>query len=134
MSQENVEIVRSIIAAHERGDYASADWADPEIEYVIADGPDARVFKGQAAMANAWRAVLSAYRDYSSVIEEIREIDDESVLVLGSFKGGGKASGIGAPEGVRTGAGLYQVRNGKVIRHVLYFDRDRALADLGLKE
>jgi ketosteroid isomerase-like protein len=131
---ENLDLVRSIIAAHERGDYASAEWADPEIEYVIADGPDAGVFKGRAAMAKAWRAVLSAYRDYSNVVEEIREIDDERVLVLGSFRGGGKASGIGAPERIRTGAALYQVRNGKVIRHALYFDRDNALTDLGIKE
>ena len=39
MSQENVEIVRSICAAWDRGDYRSVGWADPEIEFVIVDGP-----------------------------------------------------------------------------------------------
>ena len=29
-------------------------------------------------------------------------------------------------------AGLWQVRSGNVIRHVVYMDRDRAFADLGL--
>ncbi len=33
MSQENVEIVRSIYAAWERGDYSSTEWAHPEIEW-----------------------------------------------------------------------------------------------------
>ena len=85
-------------------------------------------------MAKAWRDVLSAYSDYRTIVDELREIDEERVLVLGSVGGRGKASGIGAFEGMRTGAGVYQVRNGKVIRHVVYMDRDRALVDLGLKE
>jgi hypothetical protein len=39
MSQENVDLVRSIYTPQEHGDYSSAEWADAEIEYVIADGP-----------------------------------------------------------------------------------------------
>jgi hypothetical protein len=42
----NVELVRSIIDAWERGDYSSAEWAHPEIEFVWADGPDPSVRTG----------------------------------------------------------------------------------------
>ena len=55
MSQENVEIVRSIYAAWERSDFTSAEWAHPEIEYVAADGPAPGGSTGLAGMAEAFR-------------------------------------------------------------------------------
>ena len=39
MASAHVELVRSIYAAWERGDYGSSEWADPNIEFAIPDGP-----------------------------------------------------------------------------------------------
>jgi len=44
----NLDVVRSIYAAWGRGDYSSAEWADPEIEFAFADGPTRGTWSGIA--------------------------------------------------------------------------------------
>ena len=58
MASTNVDLVRSIFAAWERGDFSSADWADPEIEFAVpTDGPGR--WTGVARMAEANRDFLA---------------------------------------------------------------------------
>ena len=133
MSQENVDLVRSIYTPWERGDFSSAEWAHPEIEFVIADGPTAGSWTGLAGMAQGYRDFLSAWEEFRVEAEEFRELGGERVLVLSHFGGRGKTSGVELGTRMR-GAELFHVRDGKVTRLVIYWDRDRALADLGLVE
>jgi len=128
----NLDIVRSIYAAWERGDYGSADWADPEIDYVFADGPTPGTWTGLAGMAEVWRDWLSAWEDLNVEADEYRELDDERVLVLSRYSGRGKTSGLELGQMGAKGATLFHIRDGKVTRFVGYWDRDRAFADLGL--
>jgi ketosteroid isomerase-like protein len=134
MSQENLEVVRSIYAAHERGDYSSAEWAQPGIEFVIADGPSPGCWTGLAGMAEAWRDILGAFEEFRTHVDEYRELDGERVLVLTHRRGRGKTSGLDLEQMRAKGAQLFEIRNGKVAKIVYYFDRERALADLGLSE
>jgi ketosteroid isomerase-like protein len=60
---ENLDLVRSIYAAIGRGDYSEADWADPRIEYVVADGPDPGSFTGRDGLVQAMRSVFGAIED-----------------------------------------------------------------------
>ena len=130
----NVDLVRSIYAAWERGDFSSADWADPEIEYVVADGTEPGVWKGIPAMSATWRETLRVWEDVHTEVDEYRELDDERVLVLIRRSGRGKRSGIELGQIASEGAVLYHIRTAKVTRQVVYFDRDRALADLGFTQ
>jgi ketosteroid isomerase-like protein len=134
MSQENVELVRSIYAAWERGDFTSVGWAHPDIEFAIIDGPTPGNWTGLAEMAKAWRDFLGAWEEFRAEPDAYRELDGSRVLVLVHQSGRGKASGVEIGRMQANAAHLFHVRDGKVTRLVRYWDRERALADLGLKE
>jgi len=129
---QNLELVRSIFAAWGRGDFESVEWADPEIEFVIADGPAPGSWKGLSGMMEGWRDFLSAWEGWRGEAEEYRDVDGERVLVLIVGSGRGKASGLAAEQIRARGVNLFYLRKGKVAKLVVYFNRDRALADLGL--
>jgi ketosteroid isomerase-like protein len=133
MSRENVDLVRSIYAAWERGDFSSTEWAHPEIEFVTADGPAPGTW-GLAGIAEGWRDVLGAWEEFRVAADEYRELDSERVLVLHHLSARGKTSGLELEQMQTTGANLFHVRGGKVTRNVFYFDCERALADVGLSE
>lgn len=63
---------------------------------------------------------------------EFRELDDERVLALSRAGGHGKASGLDVGQTETKLAHVFHVRGGRVKRLVVYFDRERALADLSL--
>lgn len=132
MGSANLDLVRSICADWERGRYGSVEWAHPEIELVIEDLPTSGSWKGGAAAMEAWRQFLDAWERHQIEVEEYRELDGERVLVHGSFRARGKASGVDLEQLRPTGATLFHVRDGQVIKLVVYFDREHALADLGL--
>jgi ketosteroid isomerase-like protein len=131
MSQENVEILRSLYLAWERGDYSSLEWAHPEIDIVFADGPSPGSVRGLGGLTEGWRDFMSAWNEYRQRPDEYRELDGDRVLVLSRFTGRGKRSGV---ELEQKGAVLFEFRDGKVTRIVRYWDRKRAFVDLGLSE
>jgi ketosteroid isomerase-like protein len=132
MSRENLDLARSIFAAWRQGDFSSTEWAHPEIEYVIADGLLPGTWSGLAGMAEGERHFLSGWEDYRVEAHEYRELDDERVLVLVHSSGRGRTSGLELGQIGPQGVALLHVRGGKITRLVLYYDGDRALAELGL--
>jgi ketosteroid isomerase-like protein len=132
VSSANLDLVRSIFAAWAGGDFSSAEWAHAEIEVMSADGLTPGSSTGLAGMAEGWRDWIGAWEDLRFEVDEYRELDGERVLVLGSFTGRGKTSGLELGQMRSKGASLFHVRGGKVTRLVLYVDHVRALADLGL--
>jgi ketosteroid isomerase-like protein len=60
VASANLDLVRSIYAAWERGDYSSTEWAHPEIEFTFADGPTPGTWTGPTGLVEGWRDWISA--------------------------------------------------------------------------
>jgi ketosteroid isomerase-like protein len=128
----NLDLVRSILADWERGDYyGSTAWAHPEIEFVVMDGPSPGGLTSVSAVEDNWRVFQETWEDYRVSANDYRELDADRVLVLARFSGRGKTSGV---EMAQLAANIFTLRAGKVVALTIYWDRDRALADLGLEE
>jgi hypothetical protein len=128
----NLDLVRSIYADWERGNFSLAEWADPEIEYTNDDLAVflRRSWKGLAAIAEEARSGIEIFADLGIQAEEYRKLDDRRVFVLDRasrpLKHGRVVDGSASAQ-------LSEINDGKVTQLVNYWDRDRALADLGLK-
>jgi ketosteroid isomerase-like protein len=130
MASANLDVVRSIYADWERGDFTSAAWADPEIEFSFAGGPDPGSWRGLAGMARGFREWLRAWEGFRAEPEEYLVLDDERILVLVRNSGRGRTSGLELEE--HSVANLFHLRRGRVSRIVVYLDRELAFADLDL--
>ena len=130
MASTNLELVHSIYAAWGRGDFSSADWADPEIDFVFADGPEPGRWKGLKPMSDRYGDWLRGWKDFHATPEEYLVVDDSQILVLVVNSGRGRTSGLDFEQ--RSVANFFEIQGGKVTKLVIYWDRNRALADLGL--
>lgn len=133
MSQENVEIVRDVLAAVAADGLDQAlDLFDPEIvvdatrnvlnpgTYVGIEG----LRQWQAELADIWEEIR---------VEPLELIDaDERVVVISQLIGRGKGSGI---EVERLSSGqIATVRDGRILRwEIGYVDRDEVLEAAGIR-
>jgi hypothetical protein len=85
-------------------------------------------------MAEAMREFLGAWQEWRVEADEYRALDDERVLVLQHYSARGKTSGAELGGVWAEGGNLFHIRDGKVTRLVCYFDRERALEAVGLRE
>jgi ketosteroid isomerase-like protein len=131
---ENLDLARSIYDAWGRGDFSSLDWAHPEVEYVIVDGVEPGVWKGRAEMARAIRNILDLWEHPCIEADEYRELDESRVFVLNHLNARGRTSGVNVGGMLRNGATVLHIRDRKVTKYESYWDRDRALRDLGLAD
>lgn len=123
MSQQNVELVRSIYAAFGRGDLAGVvarmapdiEWNEAE-NFLYADG---NPYRGpDAILGGVFSRLGGEWKGFAPVPEEFLDAGD-AVLVLGRYTGTCKATGRSVDAQM---AHLWRVRDGKAAAFQQYTD------------
>jgi ketosteroid isomerase-like protein len=129
MGSSNVELVRSIYAAWERGDLSPTEWADPEIEYVNPEGavePGTR--RGSEEFTTAIERVFDGWATWNMEPERFESVANQVAVVL-RYRARGLSSGV-IVEGRESA--LWTLREGRVVRYEWFHDPEDALNALGL--
>jgi ketosteroid isomerase-like protein len=139
MSQETVEIVRKIFEAVERGDTETVvSLYDPAFDFDFSRHPwsgvsgDVSHYSGLDGLRRWYQEWTEAWEAYEERSEELIEAGEQVVSVVSS-RARGRMSG--APvESPHHAAGVWTLRNGKVVRTVWFPSREEALEAVGLRE
>jgi ketosteroid isomerase-like protein len=134
MSEENVEIVRKLNAALNRGD------VEGQLSYLAEDAEirDLRSAPDQPLTVTGMDAIRGVWAEWNSAFDELRADVDEwleagdAVVAHAHWWGTGRNSGVVIDTRQYD---LFELKDGKVVRAVLgYQSKDDALKAAGLRE
>jgi ketosteroid isomerase-like protein len=130
MSQENVEVVRTMWEAFLRGDFDEAlSLFDPDVEWDGTNLPDGRISHGHEAILEHTARWADIWEDWTVDLEEFVEAGDDVVVLI--HERGRSKSGIDMDE---RHAEIYTVRTGSIVRRQGFSDTRAALEAVGLSE
>jgi ketosteroid isomerase-like protein len=125
MSERELEIVRSVVAAWDRGDVDEMErWiaADAELRPLRAQ-LEGTVYRGPEGLRELWDDLNADWEDLKLPVDELREVGDK-VLALGRLVARGRASGIELEVPIGQ---LWEVRDGRVVAMVAFSDPEDAV-------
>ena len=129
MSEENVRIVREMIDAFLRRDYARAlESFDSAVEGDFTHMMDGRMTVGPEELSAEVARWTSDWRELHTEVEEIRPAGDRVFMVL-SQRGIGRRSGA---ETELRYAQIFTLRDRRIVAMKTYLDVDEARAEAGL--
>jgi ketosteroid isomerase-like protein len=124
MSDQNVEVVRRMYEARDRGDAAGAlAQFHPEVVVDATARGDAAIGQGREELAAIIAEWTGEFDEWREEVEEMRDLGD-SVCVVATQRGRGKKSGV---EVEARYALLFEVRDDKITRMTMFRGLSEAL-------
>src|SRR5687767_1429953 len=127
MTPGKVEVVRAVVSAFNRGDFAAAlDLCTEDVEFDWSRRElDAEVFRGHEGVRRFMQAVLEIFDEIHIPDDDVTDLVGNLVLLAGTARFKGHVSGR---DGSATAANLWTVRDGKVSHFVFFQTKEDALA------
>ena len=133
MSQENVEVVRRVIAAvNERDIDGYLAYCTEDIELRTPWTAIEGVYEGRDAIRRFFVDLSDTSPDFRLTIERLEAVGEDRVLAFMLVSATGRASGITSTDA--PSANVYDLIDGKINRIRIFLDRDEALKAVGLAE
>jgi uncharacterized protein len=128
MSEENVEVVRRMYDARDRGDVAGtlAEF-HPEVVVDARARGDTGIGQGHEELVAIIGEWIGEFDEWHEEVDEIRDLGDQ-LCVVATQRGRGKGSGV---EVEARYALLYEVREGQITRMTLFRGLSEALEAAG---
>ena len=133
MSQENVDIVRRVLEATNRGDIEEMlTYIDPEGELhsAIIGGAEGNVYGGHDGFRRWYVEIEATFEELRTELTELRGLGDR-VVGLGHIYARGRESGVELDSAT---GWVFTLRNGKVLKAEGFLSPDKALHAVGLAE
>jgi uncharacterized protein len=132
MSQENVEIVRAVYEAVNRGEFETANsYMHPEIEFhTYAQSPQAGVYRGKEAVLKYNVDLFEQFESIRFEVDELVDAGDRVIVVTTQHavpKGGQQEMRVHVAE-------VWVVRDGLLAERRSYSTKPDALEAVGLSE
>jgi ketosteroid isomerase-like protein len=129
MAPSNIDVVRAVVDAFNRGDFATAlDLCTEDVEFDwsrrLLDG---EVFHGHEGVRRFMQDTLEIFDEIHIPAEDVTDLGNDLVLLAGRARFRGHVSGLDVEA---YAANLWTVRDGKVARFRFYQTKEDALADV----
>jgi len=137
MAQENVELIRRLFEATAHRDSATVlSLYDPEAEWDVTrtHGGLMRhdIYRGHEGLRRYFREWDEVFDRPTYEVEELFDVGDDEVVSVVAVRGRGRESGVAVAWAQR--AGLWKIRDAKIVSVIWFPNRDEALEAVGLRD
>ena len=131
MSQENVELTRTVFEAFNRREFdAALALGHDSITWKTLFAVETVVLTGKPEIRAAWERQIEALDVHIDLLE-LASLDEGRVLAVGKWRGRGSESGATVEQ---TAVQVFTVEDGRLRSVETYASRDDALKAVGLEE